>query len=175
MRYCQIALQNGCSNFYLKFFLKILFFCERERVHAHEWCVCVCVCVCVVRGEAEGEGEKETLHWAWSLTWGSILGTWDHEPKPKSRIRCLTNGTTQHPLISISIATSSIPISLHPCQHFNVLGNLMMRNDILLFEFSFSKWLSILSGYLGFLLQLLYRRNGLFISSPFSVALFFFF
>ena len=30
-------------------------------------------------GAAEGEGEAP--HWAGSLTWGSIPGPWDHEPK----------------------------------------------------------------------------------------------
>ena len=52
----------------------------------------------------------------------------------------------------VSIAMYSVPISLHPCQHIKVLGNLMTRNCIFLFEFSFFKQPSILSEHFGFLL-----------------------
>lgn len=65
----------------LSFFLKMLFTCSRERVHAHK---------CTGAGggteEREGENLNQTLHWVQSPM-GLHLTTLQSSPELKSRVR----------------------------------------------------------------------------------------
>ena len=61
-----------------------------ERKYLHEW----------EERQRERENVKQTPHWAWSRTWGSGSGPWDHVwHEPESRAGHLTDWATQASLI----------------------------------------------------------------------------